>query len=128
MCRFPGTPVAYKVGLFIFMRTYLTQREPPPLPQLWLPIVLDFMHHCLSATSDSNSFSMKVLLDCVDVDLLVDCQIWLATHPEAQNDFYNISNGDVFRFQQVRCLLIAQTTFILQYQDCAVYILYIMYI
>lgn len=54
---------------------------------------------------DSNSMSMllvKVLLDCVDVDLLVDCQIWLATHPEAQNDFYNISNGDIFRFQQVR--------------------------
>ncbi|KAK9904280.1 hypothetical protein WJX75_008293 [Coccomyxa subellipsoidea] len=43
----------------------------------------------------------KVLLDCVDVDLLADCQIWLATHPQAQNDFYNISNGDQFRFQQL---------------------------
>ncbi len=49
---------------------------------------------------------MKVLLDCVDVDLLADCQIWLATHPEAQNDFYNISNGDTFRFQQVQYQLI----------------------
>ncbi len=43
----------------------------------------------------------KVLLDCVDVDLLADAQIWLATHPQAQNDGYNISNGDQFRFQQV---------------------------
>ncbi|EIE22698.1 hypothetical protein COCSUDRAFT_63836 [Coccomyxa subellipsoidea C-169] len=43
----------------------------------------------------------KVLLDCVDVDLLADAQIWLATHPQAQNDGYNISNGDQFRFQQL---------------------------
>ncbi|CAL8470695.1 g10237 [Coccomyxa elongata] len=49
----------------------------------------------------------KVLLDCVDVDLLADCQIWLATHPEAQNDFYNISNGDMFRFQQLWPVLAA---------------------
>ncbi|BDA45726.1 3-oxo-Delta(4,5)-steroid 5-beta-reductase [Coccomyxa sp. Obi] len=49
----------------------------------------------------------KVLLDCVDVDLLADCQIWLATHPEAQNDFYNISNGDIFRFEQLWPVLAA---------------------
>ncbi|CAL5220375.1 g2379 [Coccomyxa viridis] len=43
----------------------------------------------------------RVVMDCVDVDLLTMCQIWLSTHPKAQNTAYNINNGDVFRFEQV---------------------------
>ncbi|CAK0782935.1 hypothetical protein CVIRNUC_006130 [Coccomyxa viridis] len=43
----------------------------------------------------------RVLMDCVDVDLLTACQIYLSTHPTAQNTAYNISNGDVFRFEQL---------------------------
>jgi hypothetical protein len=37
----------------------------------------------------------------VDVELLTDAEIWLATHDKAANQAYNISNGDTFRWRQV---------------------------
>ena len=39
--------------------------------------------------------------DCVDVEVMADAQIWMATHKEAANQAYNISNGDTFRWRQV---------------------------
>lgn len=44
----------------------------------------------------------RVLFDCADAELLADVQIWLSQNPHAQNTAYNVSNGDVFRFEQVR--------------------------
>ena len=45
----------------------------------------------------------RVLFDCADADLLADVQIWLSKNKHAQNTAYNVNNGDVFRFEQVRC-------------------------
>ena len=42
-----------------------------------------------------------MLFDCADADLLADAQLFLATHPGAQNEAYNINNGDVFRWFEV---------------------------
>jgi hypothetical protein len=50
-----------------------------------------------------------VLFDCADADLLADVQIWLSKNKHAQNTAYNVNNGDVFRFEQVRWLLEAQS-------------------
>ena len=48
------------------------------------------------------------LLDCCDVDLLVEAAIWLSLHPEAGNEIYNISNGDTFRSGSLPCRQVLQ--------------------
>jgi hypothetical protein len=42
-----------------------------------------------------------VIFDCACSYLLADLQIWLSKNPHAQNQAYNVNNGDVFRFEQV---------------------------
>ncbi len=41
------------------------------------------------------------LMQVTDSDLLARAQYWAATSPNAANEAYNITNGDVFRFEQV---------------------------
>ena len=43
----------------------------------------------------------EVLAECIDVDMMADGQIWLATHPHTQNTAYNLNTGDVFRWFEV---------------------------
>ena len=43
----------------------------------------------------------NILFDCADANLLADCQIFLATHPDAQNQAYNVNN--VTSSASVRC-------------------------
>ena len=44
----------------------------------------------------------EVLQECIDVDMMADGQIWLATHSNAQNTAYNLNTGDVFRWFEVQ--------------------------
>jgi nucleoside-diphosphate-sugar epimerase len=39
------------------------------------------------------------LTDVTDADLLGEQLIWAGTHPEAENEAFNIANGDVFRWR-----------------------------
>lgn len=39
------------------------------------------------------------LTDITDADLLGEQMIWAATHPEGENEAFNIANGDVFRWR-----------------------------
>jgi nucleoside-diphosphate-sugar epimerase len=41
------------------------------------------------------------LMQATDSDLLARAQCWAATAPNAANEAYNVTNGDVFRFEQV---------------------------
>ena len=34
------------------------------------------------------------------MDMMAEGQIWLANHPHAQNQAYNINNGDTFRWSE----------------------------
>ncbi|CAK0785352.1 hypothetical protein CVIRNUC_008559 [Coccomyxa viridis] len=45
--------------------------------------------------------SFHVLNECVDVDLLTKCMLWLADTPSAHNSSYNVCNGDLFRWSQL---------------------------
>ena len=36
------------------------------------------------------------------MDMMAEGQIWLATHPPAQNQAFNINNGDTFRWLEAR--------------------------
>jgi len=42
-----------------------------------------------------------ILLEVVDVGLLTEAMVWAATHTQGQNQAFNISNGDVFRWRNV---------------------------
>lgn len=41
------------------------------------------------------------LMQATDSDLLARAQCWVATAPNAANEAFNVTNGDVFRFEQV---------------------------
>ncbi|CAL5225443.1 g8261 [Coccomyxa viridis] len=45
--------------------------------------------------------SFNCLFDSTDADLISECVLWLIDTPTAQDNAYNISNGDVFRFSQI---------------------------
>ena len=52
----------------------------------------------------------NALAECIDVDMMAEGQIWLATHPHAQDQAYNINSGDTFRWFEASspalCLLL----------------------
>jgi len=37
------------------------------------------------------------------IQRVVDAQIWTSTNPAGKNTAFNISNGDAFRWSEVRC-------------------------
>jgi nucleoside-diphosphate-sugar epimerase len=45
--------------------------------------------------------SYNQLIDSVDHNLLMDAAIWTSTTPEARNNSYNVSNGDIFRWRDM---------------------------
>ena len=51
-----------------------------------------------------NWAAYTALLEVVDAELLAKAQAWIATTPHAQDDSYNVSNGDVFRWWVARLL------------------------
>ena len=67
----------------------------------------DRLIHCCRFPGSPAAYN--TLFDCADANLLADCQIFLATHPGAQNTAYNVNNGDVFRFSEARALRNVQT-------------------
>jgi len=45
--------------------------------------------------------SFSVLLEIVDVEILAKAMVWMSTTPKCANNAFNISNGDVFRWEGV---------------------------
>lgn len=48
-----------------------------------------------------NRTGWEAMQDASDADLIAEHQIWAATDPNAKNEAYNCSNGDVFRWKQL---------------------------
>lgn len=48
-----------------------------------------------------SDFAWNAVNDVTDVDLLSDATIYLSTHKACENQAYNISNGDVFRWKEL---------------------------
>lgn len=48
-----------------------------------------------------SQFGYNVALDITDAELLAEHLLWASTEPAAQNQAYNVANGDVFRFKQM---------------------------
>lgn len=45
--------------------------------------------------------SYNIVQDATDAGLLADAMQYIALNKEAQNEAYNVTNGDVFRWKQV---------------------------
>lgn len=43
----------------------------------------------------------RALYQCTDADLLAQAMVWMATTPACANEAFNITNGDLFRWQHV---------------------------
>ncbi|GMN37838.1 hypothetical protein TIFTF001_007142 [Ficus carica] len=54
-------------------------------------------------------------MDASDADLIAEQQIWAAVDPNAKNEAYNCSNGDVFKWKQLWKVLAEQ--FELEYEE-----------
>lgn len=48
-----------------------------------------------------SDFAWNAVNDVTDVDLLSDASIYVSTHQQCENQAYNISNGDLFRWKDV---------------------------
>ena len=62
-----------------------------------------------------SDFAWNAVNDVTDVDLLSDAAIYVSTHPQCENQAYNINNGDLFRWKEVSastssCPCIARTS------------------
>ena len=48
-----------------------------------------------------SDFAWSAVNDVTDVDLLSQASIHVSTHQQCENQAYNISNGDLFRWKDV---------------------------
>lgn len=48
-----------------------------------------------------SDFAWNAVNDVTDVDLLSQASIHVSTHQQCENQAYNISNGDLFRWKEV---------------------------
>ncbi|GMN37726.1 hypothetical protein TIFTF001_007062 [Ficus carica] len=55
--------------------------------------------------------------DASDADLIAEHQIWAAVDPNAKNEAFNCSNGDVYKWKQLWKVLAEQ--FDLEYEECS---------
>ena len=55
----------------------------------------------MSCRFPGSDFAWNAVNDVTDVNLLSDATIYLSTHKACENQAYNISNGDVFRWKEL---------------------------